>query len=216
MPCELAPLVKVRCRLIPRKKRWKNCRQALTRLIHRGIVVPIKATPGRPQTESIIGATKPSGKTQTSRQGAIFIWWPEAQKHMARSHIQTKPAPAPFAYPANFLYAENGDYVKYGQPVFEGRVARGDEYWTAENITQTWFQAETGKIPISGAGYGGKFAGEGFDGIWLDMSEIVRPTRDGVHGRETISTKVDLGRFLTALSFDRNGQLASALPPCSA
>lgn len=131
---------------------------------------------------------------------------------MARSHIQTKPAPAPFAYPANFLYAENGDYVKYGQPVFEGRVARGDEYWTAENITQTWFQAETGKIPISGAGYGGKFAGEGFDGIWLDMSEIVRPTRDGVHGRETISTKVDLGRFLTALSFDRNGQLASALP----
>jgi glutamate synthase domain-containing protein 2 len=132
---------------------------------------------------------------------------------MARTHIETKPAPPPFAYPANFLYAENSDYVKYGQPVFEGRAARGDEHWTAENITQTWFQAETGRIPISGAGYGGKFAGPGFEGIWLDMSEIVRPTRDGIHGRETISTTVDLGRFLTALSFDANGQLTSALPP---
>jgi len=132
---------------------------------------------------------------------------------MARTHIETKPAPAPFAYPANFLYAENSDYVKYGQPVFEGRVARGDAHWTAENITQTWFQAETGRIPISGAGYGGKFAGRGFEGIWLDMSEIVRPTRDGIHGRETISTTVDLGRFLTALSFGADGQLASVLPP---
>ncbi len=132
---------------------------------------------------------------------------------MSRFHIPTEPAPAPFKYPAAFLFAENSDYVKYGHIVFEGRSARGDDYWTAENITQTWFQAETGRIPISGAGYGGKFAGEGFDGIWLDMSEIVRPTRDGIHGRETISTAVDLGRLLPALNFDAAGNLISSLPP---
>jgi len=122
-------------------------------------------------------------------------------------------SPAPFSYPAAFYFAENSDYVKYGQPVFEGRTARGDDYWTAEIITQTWYQAETGRIPISGAGYGGKFAGAGFEGIWLDMSEIVRPTRDGIHGRETISTTVDLGRTLPALAFDADGQLISTLPP---
>lgn len=107
---------------------------------------------------------------------------------------------------------EGGTYVKYGHPVFMGSSQRGDEYWTAEVITQTWYQAETGRIPISGAGYGGKFAGEGFEGIWLDMSEIVRPTRDGIHGREVISTQVDLGGGLMALTFGAHGQLRSALP----
>ncbi len=129
-----------------------------------------------------------------------------------RYHIPTAPAPAPFAYPAAFHLLEHDDYVKYGHTVFEGRAARGDTHWTAEVITQTWYQAETGRIPISGAGYGGPFAGEGFDGIWLDMSEIVRPTRDGIHGRETISTTVDLGRRLPALFFDDAGRLTSALP----
>jgi hypothetical protein len=42
------------------------------------------------------------------------------------------------------------------------------------------------------AGYGGPFKGPGFDSIWTDMSEIVRPTCDGIHGREYISTTVDL------------------------
>jgi glutamate synthase domain-containing protein 2 len=131
----------------------------------------------------------------------------------AHYHIPTAPAPAPFPYPAAFRLLEHDDYVKYGHIVFEGRTARGDDHWTAEIITQTWYQAETGRIPISGAGYGGPFAGEGFDGIWLDMSEIVRPTRDGIHGREYISTGVDLGRRLPALSFDEAGQLTSVLPP---
>jgi glutamate synthase domain-containing protein 2 len=108
---------------------------------------------------------------------------------------------------------ESDDYVKYGHPVFEGRAARGDPHWTAEIVTQTWYQAETGRIPISGAGYGGPFAGEGFEGIWLDMSEIVRPTRDGIHGREYISTGVDLGRRLPVLSFDDAQRLTSVLPP---
>jgi len=80
-------------------------------------------------------------------------------------------------------------------------------------ISQIWYQAETGRIPISGAGYGGPFSGTGFDAVWLDMSEIVRPTRDGIHGREHISTAVTLGRRPSALQFDLAGQLVSDLPP---
>jgi glutamate synthase domain-containing protein 2 len=132
-------------------------------------------------------------------------------KPHSRYHIETEVAPAPFAYPAPFLLAEGETYVKYGHPVFAGTAQRGDAYWTAEIITQTWYQAETGRIPISGAGYGGKFGGDGFEGIWLDMSEIVRPTRDGIHGRETISTQVDIGGGVDALTFDERGRLTSAL-----
>jgi glutamate synthase domain-containing protein 2 len=132
----------------------------------------------------------------------------------SRYHIQTRPAPAPEGgYAAQFHMEDGATYVKYGHPVFMGSSQRGDAHWTAEIITQTWYQAETGRIPISGAGYGGKFAGEGFEGIWLDMSEIVRPTRDGIHGREYISTQVDLGGGLTALEFGPGGELRSVLPP---
>jgi ferredoxin len=83
----------------------------------------------------------------------------------------------------------------------------GDDYYTPEIIGTTWYQAETGKIPVSGAGYGGVFAGEGFDSLWTDMSEIVRPTRDGIHGREYISTSIDLGRKPMFLIFDEKGEL---------
>lgn len=69
----------------------------------------------------------------------------------------------------------------------------GDDYWTPEIISSNWAQAETGRIPVSGGGYAGPFAGPGFDSMWTDMSEIVRPTRDGIHGREYISTAVELG-----------------------
>jgi glutamate synthase domain-containing protein 2/ferredoxin len=65
--------------------------------------------------------------------------------------------------------------------------------WTSEIITTNLRQAESGKVPVSGAGYRGKFAGPGFDSIWTDMSEIVRPTRDGIHGREYISTSILIG-----------------------
>ncbi len=78
----------------------------------------------------------------------------------------------------------------------------GDDYWTANIISSTWAQAHTGKIPVSGAGYRGKFAGEGFDSIWTDMSEIVRPTRDGIHGREYINTMVELSRRPMILKFN--------------
>jgi ferredoxin len=89
----------------------------------------------------------------------------------------------------------------------------GDHYWTPEILANIWSQAETGKIPVSGAGYGGPFSGPGFDAMWTDMSEIVRPTRDGIHGREYISTTVDLGRKLMALRFDEQGDLTHPVPP---
>ena len=92
--------------------------------------------------------------------------------------------------------------------------ALGDEYWTPEIISALWFQAETGRIPVSGAGYGGLFSGPGFDAMWTDMSEIVRPTRDGIHGREYISTTVDLGRKVKALLFEKaDGAVPSSIPP---
>ena len=107
---------------------------------------------------------------------------------------------------------EHDDYVKYGHMAFtQGRYG-GDPHWTPQVITQTWYQAETGRIPISGAGYGGAFAETGFDAIWLDMSEIVRPTRDGIHGREYISTVVDLGPRLTQLHFNTSGTISDGMP----
>ncbi len=83
-------------------------------------------------------------------------------------------------------------------PIYE---ALGNSYWTPEIIHTTWTQAETAKIPVSGAGYRGPFSGPGFDSMWTDMSEIVRPTRDGIHGREYISTAADIGRKPAYLNF---------------
>lgn len=94
-------------------------------------------------------------------------------------------------------------------PVYE---RLGNSYWTPDIILSTWLQAETGKVPVSGAGYKGRFTGPGFDSMWTDMSEIVRPTRDGIHGREYISTSVDLGRKPAVLSFDEKN-LVTTQPP---
>ena len=85
--------------------------------------------------------------------------------------------------------------------------AIGDFYWAPDIIAQLWNQAETGKIPVSGAGYPGPFSGSGFDSMWTDMSEIVRPTRDGIHGREYISTAVDLGNTPEYIRFAESGEL---------
>src|SRR5208337_3302861 len=87
----------------------------------------------------------------------------------------------------------------------------GNRYWKPDIIKTTWLQAETAKIPVSGAGYRGPFSGSGFDSMWTDMSEIVRPTRDGIHGREYISTSVELGRKLNHLTFDEKGKLLSKI-----
>jgi hypothetical protein len=85
-----------------------------------------------------------------------------------------------------------------------------DPYWVAKDpatavsspVATVCYEAATGSIPIKGMGYRGAFAGEGWDSMWTDMSEIVRPTRDGVYGRECISTSVDVGRKPRFLEFN--------------
>lgn len=89
----------------------------------------------------------------------------------------------------------------------------GDEYWKPDIILTTWSQSDSGKIPVSGAGYRGRFHGPGFDSIWTDMSEIVRPTRDGIHGREYISTSVDIGSKPMRLSFSPDGKMLTRPSP---
>jgi hypothetical protein len=49
--------------------------------------------------------------------------------------------------------------------------------------------------------------------MWTDMSEIVRPTRDGIHGREYINTCIEISRRISPLKFNDDMSLASeALP----
>lgn len=91
-------------------------------------------------------------------------------------------------------------------------LSLGDDYWRPDVIAATWEQAETGRIPVSGAGYRGPFSGPGFDSMWTDMSEIVRPTRDGIHGREYINTSVDIGAKPAHLVFGPNGELGETEP----
>lgn len=91
-------------------------------------------------------------------------------------------------------------------------LALGDDYWHPDIIATTWEQAETGRLPVSGAGYRGPFHGPGFDSMWTDMSEIVRPTRDGIHGREYINTSVDIGAKPMRLVFKPNGEPEEAEP----
>ena len=88
----------------------------------------------------------------------------------------------------------------------------GDYYWEPHRFFAIAFEAETGRIPVLGAGYRGPFGGSLFDGMWTDMSEIVRPTRDGIHGRECISTSVDIGRRPPFLEFGPDGHVLTKMP----
>ena len=88
----------------------------------------------------------------------------------------------------------------------------GDEYWRSDILHRLWYQAHMGKIPVSGAGYRGPFVSEGFDSMWTDMSEIVRPTRDGIHGREYINTCFELSQRVAPLKFNADLTLASKVP----
>jgi hypothetical protein len=94
-------------------------------------------------------------------------------------------------------------------PAFQ---ALGDSYFNFDYFNAIAYEAETGNIPVKGAGYRGPFGGNGWDGMWTDMSEIVRPTRDGIHGREFISTVVDIGERPTYLMFDDDGKPVGELP----
>ncbi len=74
-------------------------------------------------------------------------------------------------------------------------------------------EAETGEELVKGMGYKGPYAGSFWDGIWLDMSEIVRPTRDGKEGREYISTVVDIGKKLKYFDLNNKNNVFSIQIP---
>ncbi|HEY5578533.1 MAG TPA: glutamate synthase-related protein, partial [Acidimicrobiia bacterium] len=87
------------------------------------------------------------------------------------------------------------------------RAALGTELVSSSQAETILYEAHRGRVPVRGAGYRGRFGGDGWDGVWLDMSEIVRPTRDGIHGREFISTVVDIGSIPKYMAFDSEGEL---------
>lgn len=92
------------------------------------------------------------------------------------------------------------------------RLALGDSYITHGHIAAIDEEAKKGMVPVRGQGYRGRFGGPGFDGMLTDMSEIVRPSRDGIHGRELIGTSVDVGGKPMHLTFDDDGKLSSRTP----
>jgi hypothetical protein len=92
------------------------------------------------------------------------------------------------------------------------RLQLGDGYFTSNYVDTLSYEVAEGSIPVKGAGYRGKFGGEGWDNMWTDMSEIVRPTRDGIHGREFISTVTDIGFKPNFLNFDEAGQPGGIRP----
>lgn len=91
------------------------------------------------------------------------------------------------------------------------RLKWGDDFLTPKLVDTIIHESATGAVPVKGQGYRGRMGGPGWDGMWTDMSEIVRPTRDGIHGREYISTVIDIGGRQTFVEFDPNGKLAN--PP---
>ncbi len=92
------------------------------------------------------------------------------------------------------------------------RLRLGDAYLGPDAVDTILYEARTGRVPVRGAGYRGPFGGEDWDGMWTDMSEIVRPTRDGIHGREYISTLVDIGAKPPFLRFDDRGDPTGEVP----
>ncbi len=92
------------------------------------------------------------------------------------------------------------------------RQSLGDSFVKPEYVDTIRYEARDGRVPVRGAGYRGAFGGEGWDGLWTDMSEIVRPTRDGIHGREFISTAVDVGEKPAFVHFGEQGEVVGPVP----
>ena len=92
------------------------------------------------------------------------------------------------------------------------RARLGDGYLKPDYVDTINYEAGSGHVPVRGAGYRGEFGGEGWDAMWTDMSEIVRPTRDGIHGREFISTAVEIGERPSFLRFEADGRVTGPTP----
>jgi len=105
---------------------------------------------------------------------------------------------------------QHPDFVKVEHN--PARVELGDKYLNSSIISTIDEEARKGTVPVRGQGYRGRFGGPGWDEMFTDMSEIVRPSRDGIHGRELISTVVDIGSKPMSLKFDDDGKLVSEAP----
>jgi hypothetical protein len=105
-------------------------------------------------------------------------------------------------YPSLCTVDRNPEFFQFPDPYW---VPNDPATSTLSPVSIVSYEATTGGIPVKGMGYKGAFAGFGWDSIWTDMSEIVRPTRDGVYGREYISTLVDLGRKPRFLELSEEG-----------
>lgn len=105
---------------------------------------------------------------------------------------------------------QHPDFVKVEHN--PARVELGDSYLNSKIISTIDEEARKGTVPVRGQGYRGRFGGPGWDEMFTDMSEIVRPSRDGIHGRELISTVVDIGSKPMSLKFDNDGKLVSQGP----
>jgi len=91
----------------------------------------------------------------------------------------------------------------------------GDSYLTPEIIWTINREATTGGDITRGMGYRGPFSGPGFDAIWTDMSEIVRPTRHGKLDVEYISTRVEIGSLPVHLDGQLIGSWKARLLSCN-
>jgi hypothetical protein len=88
----------------------------------------------------------------------------------------------------------------------------GDTYFHSRLIDLLDYEAETGMVPVKGAGYRGNFGGSGFDGMWTDVSVILRPSCNADGEREFISTSVDIGSRSVRIIFDDNTLPQGKLP----
>ncbi len=93
----------------------------------------------------------------------------------------------------------------------------GDEHYTPEIVLTTWFQAETGRIPVSGAGFGGQFTGPGFDFVLRRFDEVYAHAQEGgqdvaelteTPGDDHLQAEYLAGRESWAALSENNGALA--------
>jgi ferredoxin len=170
-----------------------------------------------PKKELPLGA-KPLGKMAVTRGNTCMNCGRCALACVYKVHERSTADPRVMAEPKSYLCKNCLKCVETcPQRALTVRIspdyeALGEGIWTPTRVTTIWNEAQNGKLPVFGAGYRGMFVGPGYDSMWTDMSEIVRPTRDGIHGREYISTTVDLGARVDHLEFDPSGMLLTKMP----
>lgn len=170
-----------------------------------------------PKKELPLGA-RPFGKMLVTRGASCMNCGRCAQVCVYKVHERSPADPRVMAEPSSYL-CKNCLKCVETCPQWALTVKISPEYealgggvWTPNRVSTIWNEAQSGKLPVFGAGYRGMFVGPGYDSMWTDMSEIVRPTRDGIHGREYISTTVDLGTRVDHLEFDTSGKLLTVMP----